>query len=216
MIKHSVILLERDPRRCYNVKNNIQNRVTNLKIEKAFDYKEKSIFSFCKEKSINISKDYLENGAKLGGIANVISHTRIWERMLKDKIPEMVIMEDDAKINSGHLIHLNNVKEELPKDYKLCLLYVSKKKYTNDLSVVLKNKKFINKGYPNYGMVSYLISIKGAEEMLKEFKTISHLIDVQINQVVKNTSNHRIFCAKKPFVSMNILPTNVLNTEKIK
>ena len=58
MIKHSVILLQRDFRRFLNVKNNIQNRVPNLKITNAFDYKKKNANSFCKENGIDISKDY--------------------------------------------------------------------------------------------------------------------------------------------------------------
>ena len=64
-------------------------------------------------------------------------------------------------------------------------------------------------------MVSYLISLSGAKKMLKEFKEISYLIDVQINQLIKNTDDHNIFCAKNPFVSMNVLPTNVLDTNRI-
>jgi len=216
MIKHSVILLKRDLLRSLNVKNNIQNYIPDLKIVKAFDHKEKDVISFCKENNINISNDYRDNGAKFGGVANVISHTIIWKEMIRGDIPEMVVMEDDAKINSGHLIHLRNVKKELPKDYSLCLLYVSKSRYLNNDSVKIDNKKYINKGYRNYGMVSYMISLAGAKKMLKEFENISYLIDVQINQLIKNTSGHNVFCAKKPFVSMKILPTNVLNTKKIK
>lgn len=217
MVKHSVILLDRDFRRLRNVKNNIQKRIPNLEIQTAFDYKKQNPLSFCEANEISICEEYLENRAKLGGLANLISHIKIWKQMLDEGISEMVIMEDDAQINSGHFVFLDNVRKELPTDYSICLLYVSKnRQFKKDKQKVKIHKKnFIEKGYKNYGMVAYLISLAGAESMLKDFKKISYLIDVQINHLLK-TGNNKIFCAKNPFVSVNMLPTNVLNTERIK
>mgnify|MGYP003122639396 CR=1 FL=1 len=214
MIKHSVILLKRDNKRILNVKNKIQSCVPNLNIFNAFDFQQDDINSFCFKNKIEISQTYKENGAKLGGIANIISHIKLWQHMVKNKIPEMVILEDDAKINSGHFVHLNKLKKDLSEDYNICLMYVEKRKYRNDINVQTE-KKYINKGYKNSGMVCYLISLKGAKYMIKEFKTIKQLIDVQINQLTKQSDgNHKIFCAKYPFVSMNKLTSNVSTTKK--
>ena len=216
MIKHSVILLKRDHKRFRNVKNNIQKDIPNLNIFNAFDYKKESIDFFCLENGIKISDRYTSMNAKTGGIANVISHIKLWKKMIKYNIPEMVVLEDDGKINSGHFVNLNNLKKDLPIDYNLCLIYVGERQYRNDNEVQI-NRKYINKGYKNYGMICYLISLSGAKHMLEEFKTIKQLIDVQINQLVKNTKNiHKIFSAKYPFVSKKNLPSNVLNTEKYK
>ena len=116
MIKHSVILLKRDHKRFRNVKNNIQKHIPNLNIFNAFDYKKESIDFFCLENGIKISDRYTSMNAKTGGIANVISHIKLWKKMIKYNIPEMVVLEDDGKINSGHFVNLNNLKKDLPID----------------------------------------------------------------------------------------------------
>ena len=113
--------------------------------------------------------------------------------MIREKIPEMVILEDDADVPPAlsYATTLNHIRKELPHDYDLCHLYVqpSKLKLARTKELLhLPNKFFINKGHKTLGMVAYLISLSGAANLLKEFEVISQLVDIQINRLIQRSS----------------------------
>jgi GR25 family glycosyltransferase involved in LPS biosynthesis len=120
-----------------------------------------------------------ENGSRLtkGEIALAMSHNELYKQLLASDKPYMLIGEDDCTIRSNFRHYLNIVLHNLPSDYDIIKLeylehYLTYKnvKYHPDVPVAddiplviqkISDKKFIG------GTAAYIVSRKGAEDILK-------------------------------------------------
>ena len=107
-----------------------------------------------------------------------VSHKTIWESMIENKYEHVLILEDDAILNSNMDIELQLLWANVPND--LDILYLGATFYCGDTSIYNKivssfgNHKVENvsdgilKTQGCGGLYGYILSLKGAKELVKD------------------------------------------------
>ena len=123
------------------------------------------IEDFIIENSIVINKGrYL--AAKL---ACYLSHYLAFDTVVKNGYDHAIILEDDFVLFDNHDEQIAGILEELPADYDIVRLY-----YNNYKISPISGKKFIGKQDSVTGDIGNIVSLKGAEKIRAEFKTVEY------------------------------------------
>jgi glycosyl transferase, family 25 len=220
-----IITLERDAERMKNVFHNLIPNLANWAIFSAIDgLKEKGQLELfiSSHQHLKLENGY-NNRVNRGQLGCWFSHISIWEKIITEKIPVALILEDDAKINTTFYKNLMKMYNELPENWKMLYLYIFPEHYRNDNDIMLEDKSLICKGYKTYCTTSYMLSYEGAVELLKLSVCLFTHIDNQIGSLIHNNYLKDVYMAKVPIVK-NVgqtrslpdakLPSNIWISEK--
>lgn len=127
------------------------------------------------------------------------SHRAILKEIVKTKLAYAVIFEDDILIKDNFEKVVENL---LAIDYKWDLIRFNHKNKYKDLKgrVVLKlNDDYFLKRFPKLpgGAYGYLVSLDGAQKILKMSNSYYHPFDILIGQTWKQNLNS-LFCTPSP------------------
>ena len=107
-----------------------------------------------------------------------ISHINIWKKIVREKINKCLIIEDDFILVDDFLNKFNNIINEAPKDYDM--LFLTRSQIHNDSIKIKDINKYFYKQLIVCQTVGYIITLKGAEKILKYINKVSYHIDFEI------------------------------------
>lgn len=135
---------------------------------------------------------------KKSEISLILKHNYIWNEMIDKNIDNVIVLEDDALLDSDFVNKLNNYTKDLPKDYDLlwigscCNLH--SKKIENDKHIYMENGSRCTHGY--------MISL-GCAKLMVEFHKINNLpCDFMFNEAIKKY-NLKNYWLEPDLVSQN-------------
>ena len=117
-----------------------------------------------------------------GEIGCAFSHIRIYEKMVKENIPEMLVLEDDIELDKKFFHVLFQRKKFLPKDWQIFHLHLGG-------DIILKNSFVISKidTESNFqllrytakfaGTYAYVIKLEAAKYLFKKSYPVRYLAD---------------------------------------
>jgi glycosyl transferase family 25 len=107
-----------------------------------------------------------------------LSHIRIWEKILKENINLSLILEDDFICKDDFKNRLNNVLLKAPKDYHI--IYLSSSIIQNNYLKLYDINDYFYKQIFVVQTLSYIITLEGAEKLLKYITKVTYHIDIDI------------------------------------
>jgi len=131
-----------------------------------------------------------------GMIGCFLSHRRIWQKMVSEKLPAVVVLEDDVRLVEGFSDKLLKLMDELPADWEVCLLGAIGNINPDVEPFHMKLYSFcVGGGRPSPGKTrrvsdnvfvphrpagtyAYLVSLKGAERLVKELPLACYHVDL--------------------------------------
>lgn len=135
---------------------------------------------YAKEKALNYSK----RGLALGEIGCALSHKKIYQKIINEKIEVALVLEDDISFDMNLSVILKSLAK-LPNDWEVLLLghHTYSSRHKDTISSKWWKKKFIDKFFISrpaemgLGTYGYLINLNGAKKLLNELNTIYKPID---------------------------------------
>jgi len=131
-------------------------------------------------------------------IACSVSHVRVWNQIVARGLKHAIVLEDDVAILDGFSAFVRELRSQLPGDFDLVHLYVHE-----DRSEWLRHVGNSQKLYVNYipvwGRSAYLLSRRGAEKLLAEFRTLTDFGDFQIASMAK-AGKLSVYCASRSYL----------------
>ena len=132
----------------------------------------------------NLTQDYIDSNFDLEKsgkkwipmnqyqISIVLSHRKIFEKMIKENIQEDLVLEDDAIISKDYVELLKTRKNWIPQDSDVVLLGHRVSSWINHQKTFKINSKYtIGKMYLiAAGAHGYYITLKGVSKLLKKMK----------------------------------------------
>ena len=145
----------------------------------------------------NNNKKFLYNPSLKSGILYIgqigcyIGHYLIIKKIIEEKLENTIVLENDIIIDKNDWKeYLENVMEELPKNYDILLLY-SRSKNLKKKECRIEDKKFITSYNKTSGAVAYMISLEGAKRLKKKLDScILKPFDLFIKELAKE---NRVF-----------------------
>ena len=140
-----------------------------------------------------------------------ISHINIWKKIVNERINKCLILEDDFILKDDFLNKFNNIIDKTFIDYDMLFL-------TNNI-IHNKNLKLYNIDDNFYKQlfisqtVGYIITLKGAEKILKYINKVSHHIDVELC-ISSILYNFNIISVKEPLIYQTFDTSNNINDRK--
>jgi glycosyl transferase family 25 len=141
-----------------------------------------------------------------GMIGCGLSHLFIWQDAIKKNYKNILVLEDDVYFTDDFNEYLDNVMEELPKDYDI--LYLGYKDYFR--CEPPKNGKFNYIYTPYYPLLTHamIISNKGLKKLIKIIIKIDKHIDWSI---ANNANKLNIYASKKKIANQIWINSNNAN-----
>lgn len=107
-----------------------------------------------------------------GQIGCALGHINILKHIVQKNGSDselFLIFEDDVDFEDDIEEKFNNFLSELPDDFEFGQLYHSPSfvKRRNNSKYKIPEKKYVQKGYPQYGFVGYMVSRGGAKKILE-------------------------------------------------
>jgi glycosyl transferase family 25 len=126
---------------------------------------------YSKEKALKFSKRELTPGE----LGCALSHARMWERIVRENIPEVLIFEDDVLIGGAFPAILDH-RDRFPVDWELINFSTDAPqepfgKFITDIYRVSRHKDWADRAS------AYLINSKGAKKLLNHAYPIGHTAD---------------------------------------
>jgi len=195
------LLLKSDKKRVKHVNINLVKNIPNLEIFPAIEGKTNELEFYLEGRKIN---ELFLKICRRGQLACFLSHLKIWKKMIQENIDEAVILEDDAKISEDFMENFLEIYYELPKDYNFVYLFLHPKK-PRDYDVIMKQSysDHLNKGYPTYGFVAYVITKEFATEVLNSIQDEIILPIDDYNTWFLERYQKNYFCVKDSLVETN-------------
>jgi glycosyl transferase family 25 len=107
-----------------------------------------------------------------------ISHINIWKKIVKKKINTSLIVEDDFILVDDFLNKFNRIINKAPEKYDILFL-TSGQLHNKDLKFRDINEYFYKQIFISQ-TVGYIITLEGAEKILKYINKVSYHIDLEI------------------------------------
>ena len=147
-----------------------------------------------------------------GMIGCGLSHLFIWQDAVKKNYKNILVLEDDVYFSDDFNKYLENVMEELPKDYDI--LYLG---YKDSICEAKKDTSFNYIYKPEFPLLTHamIISNKGLKKLLNLITIIDDHIDWKIARNVKKLD---IYASNKKIVNQiweSSNNSNLLNFPKI-
>ena len=140
-----------------------------------------------------------------------ISHINIWKKIVNEKINRCLILEDDFILVDDFLNKFNNLIVKIPINTDLLFL-TSTKSYYNTCNISDINDDFY-KPLLVCQTVGYIITLKGAEKILKYINKVSYHIDIQMSMQYLFTDVN-IISVKEPLIYQTFETSNNTNDRK--
>ena len=127
-----------------------------------------------------------------------ISHINIWKKIVKNGIKKTLILEDDFILKDDFLNKFNTVINKSPNFYDIIFLTAN---ITHNNNIKLYD---IDENYYKQFIISqtlgYVITLKGAQKLLKYINKVSYHIDAEIciQSLIRNDLN--IISLKEPLL----------------
>ncbi len=123
------------------------------------------------------------------------NHRKIWQQVVDGKESQVIVLEDNVRLENGFKRNLQKYIKDLPKDWDIAFLVIGREnnKYGCFISVgdIFRDIDEVN-GHPYvaqiqktnrvYGLYGYIINKKGAKKLLKLTKNSSKNISDDIFQ----------------------------------
>ncbi|MBE8189972.1 MAG: glycosyltransferase family 25 protein [Candidatus Thioglobus sp.] len=175
-----IINLKKDAKRKQYMQNLLAKFSLKAKFIEAVDGK---LLSTKTIKNIYSEKQSIKNinrGMTKGEIGCVLSHKNIYEQMILDNLPVILVLEDDADFDDKLLDFIQQI-DNLPKNWQLIHLgvhfYQEQMRHNIWYGKRLKSHTLRRFTEIRYGTHGYLINNSGAKKMLKHLHQISQPID---------------------------------------
>ncbi|CAJ0580927.1 unnamed protein product, partial [Mesorhabditis spiculigera] len=132
---------------------------------------------------INYMKNYKDpfhqRTMKAGEVGCFMSHLKIWEEVVANKLEKVIVFEDDIRVSNGGIQRIEELVDDLKKSkMPWDLIYLGRK--LNDPNQkefwVPENRHLTTIGY-SYWTLGYMISYKGARKLL-DAKPLEQMIPV--------------------------------------
>lgn len=180
-----VISLRNDRDRTRYIKNIITHKLPQLQILDAIDGKNinNSFIDFLYKNNV-INKRITKAYSK-GTIGCYLSHIKMWTKIRNEKIKHAIVFEDDFSIQPDFLTKINNIFNELPNTFDICYLFYhpfTYKYYINFNKFDITDKRYIRKQVPTWGLVGYILSLKGATKLIELCNTMTGPIDNMVSK----------------------------------
>ncbi len=186
-----VILLESNRDRCAHVYGRLTRELPGCNIVPATERDQVAVF-FGKER-IAVSATL-----RPSKFACSASHFRVWKEIVAREMPYAIVLEDDVAVRRGFILFAQHLTRQLPSDFDLVHLYVSRPPEDWTERAANTDKLYISY-IPKWGRSAYLVSRSGAEKLILGFQTITDSGDVQISEMARK-GNLSIYCASKAYV----------------
>ena len=136
-------------------------------------------------------------GFRYGGVGCDISHVKLLQKIVDEKIPQAIIFEDDAIFEPDLFDVIKKSDNFLPPDWGVCLLGYGN--HPHKLFQITKPIDGTNYSYGKmYKMVSgtygYMVTLKGAKKLLKKLNPLVRDIDdITSDAIYANTKLYAIY-----------------------
>jgi GR25 family glycosyltransferase involved in LPS biosynthesis len=137
-----------------------------------------------------------------GMIGCGLSHLFVWQDAIKKNYKNILVLEDDVHFTDDFNEYLDNIMEELPKDYDILYLGYSEllcRKQTNS------SFNYIHKPIFPFGTHAMIISNKGLKKLLKIITKIDEHID---RKIANNINKLNIYASQKKIVNQLWINSN--------
>jgi glycosyl transferase family 25 len=137
-----------------------------------------------------------------------ISHINIWKHIVKEKINKCLILEDDFILVDDFLNKFNNIINKAPIEYDI--LFLSSNLFHNKNLKLYDIDEYFYKQLLISQTVGYIITLKGAKNILKYINKTSYHIDVElcISSIINNLN---IITVKDKLIYQNFDDSNNTN-----
>lgn len=169
------------------------------------------------EKEIKkITSQFCNTFCSYGMIGCWLSHYRLWHYIVKNKLNNVLILEDDARPITDFNDKLSKLLQKVPNDYDLvyfgCFGSCDEigNKITNlifnkkNKEVIINNKKVKDLMIPALplGTHAYLISYNGANKLIhhKELKKVRYHVDFSLSNYVYDDDTFMVYAFKEPLI----------------
>ncbi|KAJ3030820.1 hypothetical protein HDV00_008640 [Rhizophlyctis rosea] len=128
--------------------------------------------------AVEISQEEVPAGVHLtrGEVGCFMSHIRIWEKIVRGRIEEAVVFEDDVDISSLDIgREIDDCRKELPSGWHVVFLGVNYFRTREDLS-----RCFLLQEEGSYGAHAYFINLAGAARALRAVQRMGITMPVDI------------------------------------
>ncbi|XP_037031591.1 glycosyltransferase 25 family member isoform X1 [Bradysia coprophila] len=120
---------------------------------------------------------YLNRPMTLGEIGCFLSHFRIWERIVAEKLEEVLILEDDIRFEPYFKERAVNILNEARSFGGWDLIYLGRKRLESQDEKWIQNSDFLVKAGYSYWTLGYIITLRGAQKLL-DAKPLKRLLPV--------------------------------------
>ncbi|KAI6655526.1 Procollagen galactosyltransferase 1-like [Oopsacas minuta] len=166
-----VINLERRPERRERMKAALKLLNIDYELFSALDGRQLNE-SYLEELQVNMLPGWRDPwGSRpitYGEIGCFLSHYFIWERVVKEEISTVIVLEDDIRFSSGFRNRFSELMSEvksLSLDWDL--IYLGRKRLVKGEPFVTGSRHLVHPDY-TYWTVGYMISIRGAKKLLAQ------------------------------------------------
>jgi UDP-glucose 4-epimerase len=163
------ILLKSDKKKVVHALYNIIKNIPEIEITPAIDASTNEL-EFSLEDRI-ISSEYLKYCTRTE-LANILSHIRVWKKIVNEDISEAVILKENAIIFPDFLEQFDILYNVLPKDYPRDSHFLYLQKHTEKLKLSLQSTN---------NTIGYLITKEIALELIEIFDTS---IDLPLDETI--------------------------------
>lgn len=192
-MKVFIINLEKDTHRRKNIQKEIEeSELCNVEFINAVDG-----YAMTDEQLMNSVFNYPECQLTKGEVGCALSHLKIYRKIVDEKIPLTLILEDDALLSPGINDTLNEIKNlddcSAPNIYLL-----------NKAKSYIKNKKIESKNFNFYSIYEasyaygYVVNYQAAQKLIENMSPIRFEVDMWGIFRILNVAN--IYCMPNPVI----------------
>jgi GR25 family glycosyltransferase involved in LPS biosynthesis len=175
-----VILLERDAARRRHVHENIVPRLPSARIVGATDYQSGGVADWLAANKVMVDRaKYRTVGDSK--LACTVSHLRVWQTIVIERIPHAIVLEDDVDILDDFEVQLDRIETRLDDGCEFIHLYVHPKFQDEMAAEQVKSNAPLVPYVPPYGRSAYLLSGGGALKLAREFQTVTDHGDLMVS-----------------------------------
>jgi len=137
-------------------------------------------------------------------IAVALSHVKAWKRIVDEKLPYALILEDDVFFEHDFATRLNDIWQELPENHdtnsKFDLLYLSFREVDQGAEKEYFSEKLFCPLRGLWWLSGYVLSYSGAKKILEELP-ICGPVDLWINHKFKKL---KVFASNKSIIYQRV------------
>lgn len=147
---------------------------------------------------------------RMSEISLILKHNYIWEKMIKDDIDNVLVLEDDALLDNDFVEKYYSYTRDLPEDYDL--LWVGSCCGLHAPNISLDKHIYQNDG--SRCTHAYLISKKCASKMIEQHKINNSPADFMFNEAIRICGLKNYWLEPDLVSQNNLFNTTIQNDNK--